>query len=107
MKIVCAGIGRCVIGIDILRAPGPTLACGLFLAGVVASASTYGAAAPEPPVEAQAAHQVVQPEGLRARLLGDEDSPVRNLDSAIFTELRPVTASEPAVQLPPDQREAD
>ncbi|MDZ7669719.1 MAG: hypothetical protein U5Q16_09990 [Gammaproteobacteria bacterium] len=71
--------------------------------GPLSSTSLWAAPAPEPSPEAQAAHQVTQPEGLRARLLGDEASPVRRLDAAIFTELLPVTASEPAVRLPEDQ----
>ena len=58
---------------------------------------------PEPPTSAQAAHQVDNPEGLRSRLLRDEASPVRSLDPAIFIELSPVTASDPAVRLPRDQ----
>lgn len=61
---------------------------------------------PEPPPAAQAAQQVVDPQGLRARLLPDEISPVRSLAPAIFTELSPVTTSDPAVRLPRDQREA-
>lgn len=60
--------------------------------------------APEPPATAQAAYQVEHPEGLRARLLRDEASPVRSHDPAIFTELSPVTASDPAVRLPEDQQ---
>lgn len=62
---------------------------------------------PEPPADAQAAHQVLQPEGLVARLLGDQPSPVRRYDPAIFTELLPVTAAEPPLRLPEDQRDAD
>lgn len=107
MKTACAGTGHCIIGIDTVMVGRAGLICSVVLAGWVAAAGAHGAAAPEPPAEAQGAHQVVQPEGLRARLLGDEHSPVRSLNSAIFTELRPVTASEPAVQLPEDQREAE
>jgi hypothetical protein len=107
MRTVCAGTGRYGIGIDTVTAPLARLICSLVVLASVASTGAHGAAAPEPPAEAQGAHQVVQPEGLRARLLGDEDSPVRRLDAAIFTELRPVTASEPAVQLPEDQREVE
>ncbi|MFU8814079.1 MAG: hypothetical protein ACNA7W_01960 [Pseudomonadales bacterium] len=64
----------------------------------------------QPPLatpQSQAAHQVTWPEGLRARLLRDEPSAVRSLDPAIFTEISPVTASEPAVRLPPDQQDED
>lgn len=107
MRTMYVGTGRCAIAIDTLMSHRASIICSVLLVGCVASAAGHGAAAPEPPAEAQGAHQVVQPEGLRARLLGDEDSPVRRLDSAIFTELRPVTASEPAVRLPEDQREAE
>ena len=58
---------------------------------------------PPPPASAEAAHLVVQPEGLRGRLMRDEPSPVRGLDPAVFTEISPVTASDPAVRLPADQ----
>jgi hypothetical protein len=70
------------------------------------SASGWTAPPPEPPAGAQAAQQVVNPEGLRARLLRDE-APVRSLDPAIFTDLSPVSASDPALRLPPDQQEAE
>ena len=68
------------------------------------------ALAEPPPVaspESQAAHQAAWPEGLRARLSRDQPSAVRSLDPAIFTEISPVTASEPAVRLPPDQQDED
>lgn len=58
---------------------------------------------PVPPPAAEATYQVAQPEGLRGRLLRDVPSPVRSLDPAVFTEISPVTASDPAVRLPPDQ----
>lgn len=58
-----------------------------------------------PPVAAEAAHQVAAPDGLRARLLPDQPSAVRALAPAIFTDLSPVTASEPALRLPEDQRD--
>lgn len=60
---------------------------------------------PAPPGAAQAAQHVIQPASLRARLLRDEPSPVRGLDPAIFSELSPVTASDPALRLPEDQRD--
>jgi hypothetical protein len=46
-------------------------------------------------------------EGLRQRLLGDDGLAVRRLDPAIFLEVSPVTATEPAIRLPDDQRDAD
>lgn len=79
-------------------------------AGVLAwvlAAAAVAAEPPPPPAPAQAAHQVVAGGDLWSRLLPDEASPVRRLDPAIFTELSPVTASDPAVRLPDDQREAD
>jgi hypothetical protein len=76
-----------------------SLLLALLGAGFVAAAPP-----PEPPTTAQAAHQVAHPEGLRSRLLRDEPSPVRGLDAAIFTELSPVTVSDPAVRLPEDQQ---
>lgn len=81
---------------------------GMLVGWALLAPSGLAAAAerpPEPPPAAQAAHQVVYPDGLRARLLRDEASSVRTLDPAIFTELSPVTAAEPAVRLPDDQRE--
>jgi hypothetical protein len=60
---------------------------------------------PEPPLDAQAAHQVPQEAGLRQRLLGDDGLTVRLLDPAIFLEVSPVTATEPAVRLPDDQQD--
>lgn len=108
MMMVLAGMGRCAIGSDEkIRMGLPASLLASLLAGALGSAPMWAAPAPEPAPEAQAAHQVTQPEGLRARLLGDEASPVRRLDAAIFTELLPVTASEPAVRLPEDQQESD
>lgn len=107
-----AGTEHCAIDSDHqgrqARAPRGVLPAllGALLMGPLGSTFLWAAPAPEPSPEAQAAHQVTQPEGLRARLLGDEASPVRRLDAAIFTELLPVTASEPAVRLPDDQRES-
>lgn len=75
----------------------------VLLMGVGATAAEP---VPPPPPAAQAAHQVADPGGLRGRLLRDEPSPVRSLDPAVFTELSPVTTSDPAVRLPEDQREA-
>jgi hypothetical protein len=79
----------------------------LLVATLVGGAIVQAEPPPEPPAPAQAAHQVVHPEGLRSRLGGDEVSSVRSLDPAIFTELSPVTASEPAVRLPEDQQEPE
>ncbi len=79
------------------------LTAGLLLVAVVST----GRAAEPPPVDAEAAQQVAEPARLVERLLGDEPSPVRTLDPAIFIELTPVTASEPAVRLPEDQRETE
>ncbi len=50
---------------------------------------------PPPPAEMEAAHQVLYGAGLRDW----------RLDTAVFIDLSPVTATEPAVQLPEDQRE--
>ena len=79
------------------------LAAGLLLGALALPA----AAAEPPPVDAEAAQQVAEPARLVERLLGDEPSPVRTLDPAIFIELTPVTASEPAVLLPEDQRDGE
>ena len=81
-----------------------TFAAGVILLGLSGSLPARAEPPPEAPMAAQAAHQVVYPEGLRSRLLRDEPSPVRSLDETIFTELSPVTASDPAVRLPDDQR---
>jgi hypothetical protein len=62
---------------------------------------------PPPPQDAQAAHQILLDEGLRQRLLGDDGLTVRRLDPAIFLEVSPVTATEPAIRLPNDQQDAD
>lgn len=97
-----AGTGRCAMRTDRLRTLA--LAVALGLAPVIV-APAYGEPVPEPPPEAQAAHQVTRADGLAARLLADQPSPVRSLDPAIFTELSPVTASEPPVRLPDDQTE--
>lgn len=92
--------GRCDMSIE-ARVRG-RLAAALMMV----LCTTAGAAEPAPPPgAAQAAQHVIDPDGLRARLLRDEPSPVRGLDPAIFTELLPVSASEPAVRLPEDQRE--
>ena len=50
---------------------------------------------PPPPAEMEAAHQV-------QRDTGERDW---KLDPAVFIELSPVTAAEPAVRLPDDQRD--
>jgi hypothetical protein len=97
--------------------PTAGLTAGVAL-GVAAAACSAGALAAEaapspalpgpaasPPAAAQAAHQPVPGEGLRSRLLGDEPSAVRALDPAVFLEISPVAASEPALRLPEDQRE--
>lgn len=74
----------------------------LALPGAAAAAP-----APEPPDDAQAAHQVVSGGSLRERLLGADGLPVRDLDTAIFLDVAPVSAAEPAVRLPDDQRDDD
>lgn len=78
----------------------------LALAAVI-SAPAGAMEAPEPPVESQAAQRVGESERLVDRLLGERVSPVRSLDPAIFIELSPVTATEPAVRLPEDQQDAE
>lgn len=80
------------------------LAAGLLLA--LGGAAGRAAESP-PPVDAEAAQQVVEPARLVERLLGDRPSPVRTLDPAIFIELTPVTASDPAIRLPEDQRDSE
>ena len=75
-----------------------------LVAALVGAAAAAAADAPPPPPAAQAAHQVTQPEGLRGRLLRDEPSPVRSRDATIFTGISPVTAADPAILLPADQR---
>ncbi len=51
--------------------------------------------APLPPPEMEGAHQVLYG-------AGEKDW---HLDTAVFFDLSPVTATEPAVQLPDDQRD--
>jgi hypothetical protein len=87
----------------LLRAGGWMLRWGLL----TLAPALQAAEAPEPPVEAQATYQVIQPQGLPSRLLIGQPSAVRSLDPAIFIELSPVTASEPAVRLLEDQRDDD
>ncbi|MEQ8859803.1 MAG: hypothetical protein RIC56_14260 [Pseudomonadales bacterium] len=79
----------------------------VLLLALVPLVPLRAAEAPLPPVEAQASFQVIHPDGLAARLLGDQPSPVRELDPAIFTDLSPVTASDPALQVPEDQQDDD
>jgi hypothetical protein len=81
------------------------LAAGLLM--IAAAPVSRAAESPPPPVDAEAAQQVAEPARLVERLLGDEPSPVRALDPAIFIELLPVTASEPAVRLPEDQQDTE
>jgi hypothetical protein len=50
---------------------------------------------PPPPAEMEAAHQVLYAAGSRDW----------RLDTAVFIDLSPVTATEPAIQLPEDQRD--
>jgi len=78
----------------------------LLLAAVLSGAAV-AMEAPEPPVESQAAQRVGESGRLVDRLLGDRVSPVRSLDPAIFIELSPVTATEPAVRLPENQQDAE
>jgi hypothetical protein len=77
----------------------------LFLSTAAVLLTPPGQAVEAPSDTAQAAHQVAGEEGLRARMLRDEPSPVRELDPAIFTPLSPVTASDPALRLPEDQQD--
>lgn len=77
------------------------------IAWLLALPAAAAEAPPEPPDDAQAAHQVVPGGGLRARLLGADGLPIRDLDTAIFLDVAPVTAAEPAVRLPDDQRDDD
>lgn len=92
--------GRCAMTIERAAA---LVVTSLALAASVAVADPL----PEPPLDAQAAHQVLLEAGLRQRLLGDDGLPVRRLDPAIFLDVSPVTATEPALRLPEDQREAE
>jgi hypothetical protein len=97
---VCTG--RCAMSTDRRRSGARWLT---LLVGALLSAAAPAAESPQaPPATAQAGHQVTQPDGLHGRLLRDEPSPVRRLDPAVFTEISPVTASDPAVRLPEDQR---
>jgi hypothetical protein len=92
--------GRCVMTTD--------RGAWLLVPALLAAASVLCAdPLPPPPQDVQAAHQVVLEEGLRQRLLGDDGLAVRRLDPAIFLEVSPVTATEPAIRLPDDQRDAD
>ncbi len=102
MMMARVGTGRCAMSTERrhLRL-WRSLASGAALVVL----PVLAAEAPEPPAPAQASYQVLQPEGLAARLLGERASPVRELDPAIFTELSPVTASEPALRLPEDQQD--
>lgn len=93
-----ASTGRCAMRIE-RRRDHRWWTWSAALLAAVASADPP----PPPPATAEAAHLVVQPEGLRGRLLRDGLSPVRGLDPAVFTEISPVTASDPAVRLPADQ----
>ena len=105
MTMALACTGRFATSLDrLLR--GTALAAMLG-AAVTAAGAEPPPAPPLPPLPAQAAHQVAEDEGLWSRLLPDEPSPARRLDPAIFTDLLPVSASEPAVRLPEDQQEAD
>ncbi len=99
-----ASIGHCAMTAE--RAVPAALALALLL-GAGSAWAAEPDAPPAPPLPAQAAHQVAAGDDLWSRLLPDEPSPVRRQDAAIFTELLPVSASEPAVRLPEDQREAE
>lgn len=102
MTVDPVGTGRCVMN----RKSGVAGTWRGLVAGVaLAALPVLAAEAPESPLPAQATYQVLNPQGLAARLQMDQASPVRDQDPAIFTELSPVTASEPAVRLPEDQRD--
>lgn len=100
MTTARACTGRCAMSTEPRRSAARWLALLMGAHGAVALA----AEPPVPPASAQAAYQVTQPDGLHGRLLRDEPSPVRRLDPAVFTEILPVTASDPALRLPEDQR---
>jgi hypothetical protein len=63
--------------------------------GLLSLAAASAVAEPPPPAEMQAAHQVRGDSGERDWLL----------DPAVFIDLSPVTAAEPALRLPEDQRD--
>jgi hypothetical protein len=104
-----AYIGRCAMSTERLRDrfDRPSLLAGLLLMVLLLPLRGLAEPPPAPVPAAQAAHQVVWAEGLRGRLAVDEPSAVRNLDPAIFTEISPVTASEPALRLPRDQQDEE
>lgn len=93
-----AGTGRSTTTTDWRR-----LVRGLSGVAVLIAWPALAAPPPAPADDAQAAHLVEQDQGLRARMMPDQPAPVRRLDAAIFTELLPVTAAEPALRLPADQ----
>lgn len=99
MEMVREFTGLCAMRIE------PKLARRFLCTAAALLAALPGHAAEAPADAAQAAHQVAGEEGLRARMLRDEPSPVRELDPAIFTALSPVTASDPALRLPEDQED--
>lgn len=74
------------------------MAALLWAAGAAADSP-----APPPDVAQAAAQAAIQ--GLVAELGRGQPSAVRQLDPAIFIELTPVTAAEPAVRLPEHQQE--
>lgn len=81
--------GRCAMRTSLFRSSiGAGLALLLALPGPAV-------AIPPPPDEMQAAHQV-------RGAAGERDW---QLDPAVFTDLSPVTAAEPALRLPADQRD--
>ncbi len=75
----------------------------LMVVAGLAAGPAHADPPPAPAADAQAAQLIEQDQGLRARLMPDQPAPVRRLDPAIFTELLPVTAAEPALRLPADQ----
>jgi hypothetical protein len=102
MKALRAFTGRYAMNVD-------TLARWFCLA-LLTPAGGRAEPPPLPPPAAQAAFQMApagQVEGLRARLLRQEPSPVRSLDPAIFVEISPLAATEPAIRLPDDQRDQE
>jgi hypothetical protein len=73
----------------------PATFAGRFAALLFLALPGPAVAQPPPPAEMQAAHQVQRDAGEREG----------RLDTAVFIDLSPVTAAEPAVRLPDDQRD--
>ncbi len=105
MTTVHVSTGRFAMSAERRIPAAAGLLAWLLAAAALASDGASAPPPPPPPTAVEAAHQVVDGGDLWSRLLPDEPSPVRTLDPAIFTELSPVTASDPAVRLPDDQRD--